>query len=94
VLEDRLASLRATKSPVRLDLSELEFIDSTGIRLLITTIGDSKMKHWQLHIEPDVAPEVMRLFRLVHLDSFLLDHRSDRQAPSAAIDDTGGTEGA
>ena len=46
VLEDRLASLRARKSPVRLDLSHLDFIDSTGLHLLIRTVGDARMKHW------------------------------------------------
>jgi anti-anti-sigma factor len=71
VLEDRLAWLRARKSPVRLDLSHLDFIDSTGLHLLIRTVGDARIAHWQLRIEPDVAPQVMRLFRLVHLDRFL-----------------------
>lgn len=69
-LEDRLAPLRARKSPVRLDLSSLEFIDSAGIHLLIRTIGEARMKRWAVEIEPDVAPRVMRLFRLVHLDRF------------------------
>ena len=71
VLDDRLTRLRATRSPVSLDLSQLDFVDSTGLRLLIQIVGDARIKHWQLRIEPDVAPEVMRLFRLVHLDRFL-----------------------
>lgn len=69
-LEHRLAPLRARKSPVRLDLSRLKFIDSTGIHLLIRTIGEARMKGWPVQIEPDVAPQVMRVFRLVHLDRF------------------------
>ena len=68
VLENRLASLRALKSPVRLDLSHLEFIDSTGLHLLVRTVGDAQIKGWQLRIDRDVAPAVMRLFKLVHLD--------------------------
>jgi anti-anti-sigma factor len=71
VLEDRLTRLRATKSPVGLDLSHLDFVDLTGVHLLIQAVGDARIKHWQLRIEPDVAPQVMRLFRLVHLDRFL-----------------------
>lgn len=71
MLEDRLTRLRAKRSPVSLDLSELEFIDSTGIRLLIQTVGDSRMKRWRLEIEPDVSPQVMSLFRLVRLDRFI-----------------------
>ena len=71
MLEDRLARLRATRSPVRLNLSQLEFIDSTGIHLLVRTIGDAKIKAWELKIERDVSPQVMRLFRLVRLDRFV-----------------------
>ena len=70
MLEDRLARPRATKSPVRLDLSRLEFIDSTGIHLLIRTFGEARMKRWPVELEPDLAPEVMRVFRLARLDHF------------------------
>jgi anti-anti-sigma factor len=71
VLDDRLARLRARKSPVGLDLSNLDFIDSTGLHLLVRTVGDARIKRWQLRIEPEVAPQVMRLLRLVHLDRFI-----------------------
>jgi anti-anti-sigma factor len=72
-LEARLASLRATRSPTRLDLSRLDFIDSTGIHLLIQTVGDARMKGWQVRIEPNVSRQVMRLLKLVHLDGFVLE---------------------
>ncbi|HUZ28334.1 MAG TPA: STAS domain-containing protein [Solirubrobacteraceae bacterium] len=75
ILEDRLTRLRAVKSPVSLDLSRLEFIDSTGLHLLVRTVGDAQIKGWDLEIERDVAPEVMRLFKLVHLDRFVLGAR-------------------
>src|SRR5947209_20351423 len=70
-LEDRLTGLRARKSPVRLDLSNLDFIDSTGLHMLIRMVGDARIKHWQLRIEPALAPQVRSVFRLVHLDRFL-----------------------
>ena len=71
ILDDRLASLRAVKSPVQLDLSKLDCIDSTGIRLLIQSVGDARMKGWQFRIERELAPQVMSMFRLVHLDRFV-----------------------
>jgi anti-anti-sigma factor len=71
VLEDRLTRLRARKSPVRLDLSKLEFIDSTGIRLLLQSVGDARTKGWEFQIERDVAPRVMSVFRLVHMERFI-----------------------
>jgi anti-anti-sigma factor len=81
ILEDRLSRLRAVKAPVRLHLSKLEFIDSTGIRLLIQSVGDARIKGWQFQIDSELAPQVMSLFRLVHLDRFLDDHQ-----PNAAAD--------
>ena len=38
----------------------------------LKTVGDAQIKGWQLQIDRDVAPEVMRLFKLVHLDRFVL----------------------
>ncbi len=73
LLEDRLASLRGTRSPVTLDLSRLQFIDSTGIHLLVQTIGDARMKGWSFQIDPDISPPVLRLLRLVRLEHFALD---------------------
>jgi anti-anti-sigma factor len=71
ILDDRLARLRAVKSPVRLDLSQLEFIDSTGVRLLIQSVGDARIKGWPFQIERELAPQVLSLFRLMHLHRFV-----------------------
>lgn len=76
-LEQRLAPLRVNRVRVRLDLSKLEFIDSSGIHLLVQTIGEARLKHWEVEIESDLSPPVARLFKLVHLDRFVLSH-SDR----------------
>lgn len=70
MLEDRLTSLRAKKRTVRLDLSKLEFIDSTGLHLLIRALGDARSNGWKFQIEPDVSIPVQRLFKLVHFDPF------------------------
>ena len=71
-LEDRLALLRATNCPTRLDLSKLEFIDSTGLHVLIRAVGDARRSGWSFQIEPEVGPQVRRLFRLVDFDRFLI----------------------
>lgn len=70
VLEDRLTRLRAKRRAVRLDLSKLEFIDSTGLHLLIRAFGDSRTDGWALQIEPEVSVTVGRLFKLVHFNPF------------------------
>src|SRR5437588_12615420 len=70
VLDDRLPRLRAKKRAVRLDLSKLEFIDSTGLHLLIRSVGDARTNGWRLEIEPELSVTVSRLFKLVHFDPF------------------------
>jgi anti-anti-sigma factor len=70
VLEDRLTRLRVKKRSVLLDLSEVEFIDSTGLRLLIRAYGDARSNGWQLQIQNDVSVTVARLFKLVHFNPF------------------------
>jgi anti-anti-sigma factor len=71
VLEQRLAHHRATRTPVCLDMSRLTFIDSTGLHLLVRTVGDARLKGWKLEIDPKVPEAVMRVLRLVHLDRFV-----------------------
>jgi anti-anti-sigma regulatory factor len=48
--EARRARLRAKKSAVWRDLSKLEYIDSTGIHLLIQTVGEARIKGWPFQI--------------------------------------------
>lgn len=80
-LEDRLTSLRALRTPVWLDLSRLQFIDSTGLSLLVRTVGDSRMKKWRFVIDPNLAPQVRGLFKLARLEYFLTEGDSTAPAP-------------
>jgi anti-anti-sigma regulatory factor len=57
----------ATRSPARLDLVELDFIDSTGVQQLVRVIGDASIEHWQLQIEPNLALEVKHVLVVMHL---------------------------
>ena len=76
ILEDRLSRLRALKAPVCLDLSSLEMIDSAGIRVLIQSVGDARLKRWPLQIERELlTPQVLSTFRLMHVER-LFDHES------------------
>ncbi len=72
MLEDRLRQLRADSLTVRLNLSELRFMDSTGLHVLLRAVQDSRRDGWQLEIEPDVSPPVRRLLQLVNVEGFLL----------------------
>jgi anti-anti-sigma factor len=84
VLEERLTRLRAVRSPVRLDLSGLEFIDNTGLHLLVRIVGDARIKRWPLEVEPEVAPQVMHLLKLMHLERIVVDGNSRADGDSPA----------
>ena len=79
--EDRLEQLREDKSPVRINLAHLDFIDSTGLNALLHAVGDARRRGWPLLIEPDVSEQVMRLFKLMHVDEFLLGRSALRGRP-------------
>jgi anti-sigma B factor antagonist len=85
VLRRRLAQLRAERRPVRLDLSRLEFMDSTGIHLLIDACKDAREDGWQLAIDPTLSPRVQRLFKLTGLDRIIPGPRHAQ--PSLAPED-------
>jgi anti-anti-sigma factor len=64
-LADRLHELRKGGYTVRLDLSRLEFIDSTGLRELITEMSDSRRDGWNLEIGEELTDQVARVIDLV-----------------------------
>ena len=70
VLRNRLEQLRAEKRLVRLDLSSLEFMDCSGIRLLIRTFNHAGGDGWEFEVDPDVSPQVERLFKVANLERF------------------------
>ncbi len=77
VLEHRLARLRVLRDPVRLDLSKLDFIDSTGLQVLIRELGEARAKHWELGVDRDISPLVMQLFRLAHIEHAVFKGEAD-----------------
>ncbi len=71
-LEDRLQGLAFTSRVVRLDLSKLDFIDSSGLRVLIRALQDARDDGRALQIEPDISINVKRALNLVSLDRYLV----------------------
>jgi anti-anti-sigma factor len=70
-LEARLERLRAADAGLRLDLSKLAFMDSTGLGLVIRIVKAARADGSQLEIDPNVSSPVMGLFRLMELDRWL-----------------------
>ncbi len=70
-LETRLKELQAAGTSVRLDLSELSFIDSSGIRIVVRARLDANRDGWLLDVDPHVSEIVRRPLELLGLDEVL-----------------------
>jgi|SRR5947209_10586530 len=71
-LEERLTQLQAENVSVRLDLSELAFIDSSGVHVLMRAVNQARGSEWELEVDPTLSPTVRRVFELVQLDRFIV----------------------
>jgi anti-anti-sigma factor len=63
--ERRLAAVRAEKESVRLDLSEVEFIDCVGLRAVRAALHDQGRGLARLDLDPRLSPQVRRLLNLL-----------------------------
>ena len=70
-LTTRLAELKEVGRPVRLDLSELAFIDSSGIQAVIVALTDARWVGWRLEVAPGVSPSVERAAQIVGIAQVL-----------------------
>ena len=86
-LRKRLHELGAARRSVRLDLSQLDFMDSTGISIILLGLKDSIRNGWKLEVDPDVSPQVGRLIEITSLDRQLWPE--GRATPRPAAPDSG-----
>jgi anti-anti-sigma factor len=70
-LSTRLAALKAAGRPCRLDLSQLNFIDSSGIQALLLALTDARWNGWPLEVAPEVSPTVQRAAQIVGIAQVL-----------------------
>lgn len=66
-LEQRLQELGSSGQPVRLDLSELDFMDSTGISTILRSLRDATRDGWRLEVGSEVPPQAERLITITGL---------------------------
>lgn len=71
MLTARLAALKESRAVVRLDLSNLEFMDSTGLGTVLTAILDARRDGWTLEIDPTLARPVERIIDVSGVGSYL-----------------------
>jgi anti-anti-sigma factor len=59
-LKAQLEELKAAGRPVRLDLSQLAFIDSSGVQTLLVALTDARRTGWKLEVARKVSPSFER----------------------------------
>jgi anti-anti-sigma factor len=69
-VSDRLRRFRERGEPVLLDLDELEFIDMSGLRVLLAAAGEASRDGWSFAVTRGSA-QVRRLIGLVRLEGQL-----------------------
>ncbi len=70
-VEERLKRLRAAGSPVRLDLSQLEFIDSSGVRAIVLGLKHARQDGQALEVARQISPTVQRMIEIMGIASQL-----------------------
>lgn len=68
-LRDRLDSVARAGETVVLDLSELSFIDSSGLNVIVTAFRQAKRDGWVLRIEQSMRRPVQRVVAMMGLDA-------------------------
>ena len=66
VVTARLAALREAGDPVILDLDRLDFIDSSGLRVILQAVEDSRRDNWSFRVTAGSEP-VRRLLEAAGL---------------------------
>jgi anti-anti-sigma factor len=71
LLSCRLRELRKGGYGVRLDLSRLSFIDSSGIQEILRDLGGARREGWTLEVDGPLTETVARTLDLVGARTFL-----------------------
>jgi anti-anti-sigma factor len=64
-VEDRLRQLRDDGRPARIDLSELDFIDSSGVQAIVLGLKHARQSGHDLEVDRRVSSTVERLIDMM-----------------------------
>ena len=74
VLREALERHRATRGELVVDLSDVTFIDSAGLRLLIQAHRDAARGGWSFALGRELPPQVVHLLELTALRGYFRLH--------------------
>jgi anti-anti-sigma factor len=81
----RLKPLLAAGRLVRLDLSELGFIDCTGFRAITQALGRARRTGWQLEIDRPISAPVKRVVTFLDMAAILWPPDADGRRPNLRL---------
>jgi len=67
-VEDRFRQLREDGRRVRLDLSGLEFIDSSGVRAIVLGLKHSREAGHELEVDHRISASVQRMIEIMGIE--------------------------
>ncbi len=70
-VEERLRRLREAGRHVRLDLSQLDFIDSSGVRAIVLGLKHARQSGHELDVDRRISPTVERMIDIMGIASQL-----------------------
>ncbi len=70
-VERRLRRLRADRCPGRIDLSQLDFIDSSGVQTVVLALKHARRSGHELEVDRRVSASVARLIDMMGIGSQL-----------------------
>jgi len=70
-VEERLRAHRADGHSVRLDLSQLDFIDSSGVRAIVLGLKHARSGGVELNVDPRVSSTVARMVEIMGIGAQL-----------------------
>jgi anti-anti-sigma factor len=73
-VEQRLRQHREEDRPVRLDLSQLDFIDSSGVQTVVLGVKRARQVGREFEVDRRVSPSVKRLIEMMGIGSQLWPH--------------------
>jgi anti-sigma B factor antagonist len=72
-----LSQLKMESERVRLDLSQLEFLDSTGVSAIVVGLRNARNDGWHLEIDRRLSPQVERIIDVSGVGPFLWPSNGD-----------------
>lgn len=69
----RLRGLKASNTPVYLDLSQVEFIDGAGAHAVLDVIAAARQGTWRVKVEPHMSVQARRYFDLLKAAGVFVD---------------------